>query len=56
MDANRRRLNLVKLLQQSVAAMQFLVEQLRMLTGKVVAVVGLAHLDGIEERWHQMEN
>ena len=37
------------------AVAQYLVEQLRMLTGKVVAVVGLAHLDGIEERWHQLE-
>lgn len=35
--------------------MQYLVEQLRALTGKVVAVVGLAHLDGIEEKWKQME-
>lgn len=34
---------------------QYLVEQLCVLEGKVVAVVGLAHLDGIEERWNQLE-
>jgi pheromone shutdown protein TraB len=41
---------------QVYAVVQYLVEQLRMLTGKVVAVVGLAHLDGIEERWNQFES
>lgn len=34
---------------------QFLVEQLRALSGKVVAVVGLAHLDGIEQKWKELQ-
>lgn len=30
---------------------QIMVDHLRQLTGRVVAVVGIAHLDGIEARW-----
>ncbi len=35
---------------------EFMVQQLRGLKGRVVGVVGLAHLDGIERRWEAMES
>ncbi|GAB4814690.1 hypothetical protein N2152v2_001736 [Parachlorella kessleri] len=35
---------------------QFMVNNLRKLKGRVVAVVGLAHLDGIEKRWEETQH
>ena len=32
-----------------------MVEALSRLEGRVVGVVGLAHLDGIERRWEQLQ-
>ena len=34
-------------------ALQYMVERLRQLKGRVVGVVGLAHLDGMERLWEQ---
>ena len=33
-----------------------MVDNLRQLTGRVVGVVGLAHLDGIERRWEALQH
>jgi hypothetical protein len=33
------------------SALQHMVEKLKQLQGKVVCVVGLAHLDGMEKQW-----
>ena len=33
-----------------------MVDNLRKLKGRVVAVVGLAHLDGIERRWEEAQH
>lgn len=35
---------------------QYMFEQLRRLEGKIVAVVGLGHLDGIERRWEDAQS
>ena len=35
---------------------QLMAECLWSLRGRVVGVVGLAHLDGIEERWEAMQH
>lgn len=34
---------------------EFMVQKLRKLKGRVVGAVGLAHLDGIERRWEEMQ-
>ena len=34
--------------------MQYMVKHLRKLEGRVVGVVGLGHLDGIEREWEQL--
>lgn len=35
---------------------QYMFEQLRQMKGRIVAVVGLGHLDGIERRWEKAES
>ena len=34
--------------------LQYMVQRLRVLDGRVVGVVGLGHLDGLERRWQQL--
>ena len=43
------------LLMRGLMFVQFMVKSLRKLEGKVVGVVGFAHLAGMQRRWEQLE-